>query len=194
VVLVSLRDQSVAAIFMAITTTIPSRWKCVGFALSTTLRIITHENMMPERFWTCKRQRNGQRCGAVNAARKRNCEACGLPRQRRQTSKDKHEAALRDLTYEDYIEINGGEFCGICGCGPGTRRLHRDHEHKGDGTARGLLCFRHNLVIPDYMTLELARAVVAYLERFEQRRGRSTDGNGGQTEKAQAGAGPATQP
>lgn len=95
-------------------------------------------------------------------------------------------AVLRDLSYEECIRINGGEHCGICGCGPGTKRLHRDHEHAGTGEFRGLLCFRHNIVLRDYMTLDLLRRAVAYLERFEQRRGAGKDGNSGEgTEEAQ---------
>jgi hypothetical protein len=129
---------------------------------------------MPERTWTCRRQKNGIVCGAVNPARKRNCERCWKPRQRRQTSKTRHMAVLRHLTYEDCIEINGGEHCGICGAGPVSKRLQRDHEHKGSGEFRGLLCYRDNKFLPDWMTLEWLRAAVAYLERFEERKGKAT--------------------
>jgi hypothetical protein len=119
----------------------------------------------------CRRVKDGQTCGTDNPARKRNCTRCGKPRQRRETSKTRHEAVLRDLSYEECIQINGGEHCGICGVSPKTRRLDRDHEHKGKGAIRGLLCIRCNLALPNRVTLEWLRAAVAYLERFEQRRG-----------------------
>jgi Recombination endonuclease VII len=95
-------------------------------------------------------------------------------------------AVLRDLSYEECIEINGGEHCGVCGVGPKTRRLDRDHEHKDDGAFRGLLCIRCNLALPNRITLDWLRAAVVYLERFEQRRGVSKDGDSGEgTEEAQ---------
>jgi hypothetical protein len=81
-------------------------------------------------------------------------------------------AALNE-TYEHYIHINGGEHCGICGRGPTPgRRLDRDHEHTtgGLGVPRGLLCSLHNRWLPHWMTLELARGIVAYLERHENRK------------------------
>lgn len=95
-------------------------------------------------------------------------------------------AVLRDLSYEECIVINGGEHCGICWVPPKTKRLHRDHEHEKDGAFRGLLCFRCNTVLRTYMTLDRLRAAVAYLERFEQRRGAGKDGDSGEgTEEAQ---------
>lgn len=70
-----------------------------------------------------------------------------------------------DLTYEDYIRLNGGEHCGICTRGrTGGRRLDRDHDH-GTGTARGLLCSRCNRALPSWVTAEWLRAAIAYLER-----------------------------
>jgi recombination endonuclease VII len=132
---------------------------------------------MPERTWTCRRVKDGRPCAHVNPARKRNCETCGKPRQRRQTSRDRHMAGKEAVTYEQAIAINGGEFCGVCGTGPGTRRLHKDHEHKGDGAVRGLLCFRCNAALRTYMTLDWLLAAAAYLYRFEQRRGVATNGD-----------------
>lgn len=46
-----------------------------------------------------------------------------------------------DIPYEEYVRINGGEHCGICGKKrkPGGRRLNRDHDHK-TAKPRGLLC------------------------------------------------------
>jgi hypothetical protein len=83
------------------------------------------------RVWTCRRITAGQRCGHQNPGRKRKCEACGLPRPA--LSRPAHMAAL-DLPYEHYVEINGGEFCGICGAEPKDgRRLNRDHLHENEG-------------------------------------------------------------
>lgn len=76
-----------------------------------------------------------------------------------------------DLSYEEYIAINGGEHCGICGAPPVPgRKLDRDHEHVGDGVARGLLCKKCNrsLVKTRYgleMTPAWLRAAADYLER-----------------------------
>lgn len=93
-------------------------------------------------------------------------------------------AVLRDLSYEECIQINGGEHCGICGAKPKTRKLDRDHEHKGSGAIRGILCIRCNLALPNRVTLEWLRLAVAYLERFEQRRGQ--DGNNRNVDRANA--------
>jgi hypothetical protein len=77
-----------------------------------------------------------------------------------------HRAAL-DLPYEDYVRLNGGEFCAICGALPKSRRLHRDHDH-ATGRPRGLLCFRCNRFLTTWMTVEFLRKVIAYLaERAE---------------------------
>lgn len=102
------------------------------------------------------------KCRAVNPARKRLCETCGKPRPPRK--RKAHMAAL-DLSYEHYIEINGGEHCGICGRGPNGKRLDRDHEHSGDGRPRGLLCHVCNRRLRGFVTLEWLAAATAYLER-----------------------------
>jgi hypothetical protein len=115
--------------------------------------------------WTCQRRAGGIKCGHVNASRKRNCQACGKPRPVRR--RPKHMAAL-DLAYEAYIEINGGESCGICGARPSPgRRLDRDHEHLGTGRARGLLCHACNRTLSRRVTPEWLRAAAAYLERTQ---------------------------
>jgi hypothetical protein len=75
--------------------------------------------------------------------------------------------AALDLTYEQYIEINGGEFCGICGKVPSGRRLDRDHEHSGAGRARGLLCWSCNRQLRTWATVEWLRSAADYLERAE---------------------------
>lgn len=79
--------------------------------------------------------------------------------------------AALDIAYEQYVEINGGERCGICGAAAKpNRRLNRDHEHAGNGKPRGLLCPKCNrfLVQTRYglvVTAEWLRAAAAYLER-----------------------------
>lgn len=81
--------------------------------------------------------------------------------------------AALDLPYEHYVEINGGEFCGICGDPPKPgRRLCRDHAHEGNGTPRGLLCVKCNrfLVKQRYglkVTADWLRRAAAYHERTE---------------------------
>lgn len=74
--------------------------------------------------------------------------------------------AALDLTYEEYVALNGGEHCGICGTVKkvGGKRLHRDHDHR-TAKPRGILCFRCNAVLRPYMTLEWLRSAAEYLER-----------------------------
>lgn len=117
------------------------------------------------RGWTCRRVTHNAVCGYRNPPRTRKCGACGKPRPpRRQPA---HMRAL-DLPYEAYVQINGGEFCGICGKSPKLgKRLQRDHEHRADGTPRGLLCFQDNRRLGRHMTIEWMRAALAYLERAE---------------------------
>ena len=113
-------------------------------------------------FWTCQRVAGGVKCAHRNPGRKRKCEACGKakPPKRR----PKHLAAL-DLTYEDYIALNGGEHCGICGTEPsGIRRLDRDHCHRA-GQPRGLLCARCNRFLPYFATADWLRKAADYLDR-----------------------------
>lgn len=105
--------------------------------------------------WTCRG------CKTRNTGRTQKC-ACGRKRPPRR--KPSHMAAL-ELPYEAYIELNGGEFCAICGCGrPARRRLDRDHDHR-TGAPRGLLCHRHNRLLAKDWTPELLRAAADYLER-----------------------------
>lgn len=111
--------------------------------------------------WTCQRQVDRIKCGHVNPSRKRNCEACSKPRPPRKTVRSQVK-----LSYEEFIELNGGEICGICGRSrpESGRRLHRDHDH-ATGRPRGLLCFRCNTVLRTYMTIEWMRKAIRYLER-----------------------------
>lgn len=72
------------------------------------------------------------------------------------------------LPYQTYLEANRGmERCGICGRAPGTRRLHRDHEHKGAGRPRGLLCPNCNRLLSDRVTVEWLESAIRYLKRTE---------------------------
>ena len=119
-------------------------------------------------YWTCQRVTAGARCGHVNPNRRRKCERCQKTRPVRQ--RPAHTSAL-DLPYDYYVAINGGEVCGICGTRPAPgKKLHRDHEHKGVGFPRGLLCFPCNLQLKHSSTVEWLRAAAAYLERADARR------------------------
>lgn len=119
-------------------------------------------------FWTCQRVSAGVKCRASNPNRLQKCTRCGKRRPARKPPA--HMSALA-LPYEFYVQINGGEFCGICGCVPELgKKLHRDHEHKGVGTPRGTLCFRCNAALRPYMDLAWLRAAVAYVERADVRR------------------------
>lgn len=119
-------------------------------------------------FWKCQRQSGGVKCGASNPNRVRKCTRCAKPRPARR--KPAHMSAL-NLPYEYYEALNGGPDCGICGAAPKPgKRNHRDHEHEGVGTARGLLCWACNSLLPVRVNLAWLRAAVEYLERVEARR------------------------
>jgi hypothetical protein len=106
--------------------------------------------------WRCRA------CLSVNEPRTRKCGACAKARPKKR--KPAHLKAL-DLPYETYVELNGGETCGICGAVAKTRKLHRDHEHKGSGKPRGLLCFPCNAALRPYMDLAWIEAAARYLRR-----------------------------
>lgn len=120
-------------------------------------------------FWTCQRVSGGEKCRATNPNRKQLCTRCGKRRPERK--RPAHMSAL-SYSYDWYVELNGGDCCGICGKErtPFDRKLHRDHEHAGIGTPRGLLCWPCNSLLPVRVDLEWARGLVAYLERVEERR------------------------
>lgn len=115
------------------------------------------------RAWTCQRVRAGKKCGHRNPSIKRKCQSCDKLRPARK--KPAHMVAL-NATYEDYIALNGGEHCGICGAKrkPGGKRLHRDHDHR-TGKARGLLCFPCNSALRPYMDWKWVCAAADYLAR-----------------------------
>jgi hypothetical protein len=128
---------------------------------------------MTVRVWRCRRVKAGVKCGTLNLRIKQRCTECGAPRPK--ASRPKHMAAL-DLPYEWYVE-QFGERCGICGKGRSdTRKLDRDHEHKGDGSPRGLLCaFPCNTGLKGWMTAEWLRRAAAYLEQHEARKRRESE-------------------
>lgn len=118
------------------------------------------------------RTRRCPACKGTNPPRKRKCVTCGraLPKRRRPA----HTKALA-LPYEHYVELQGGEFCGMCVHLPesqrvkANRKLDRDHSHR-DGTPRGLLCSRHNRMLKSWYTPELLKAAAEYLETAANRR------------------------
>jgi hypothetical protein len=113
--------------------------------------------------WTCKRVTAGARCGHENTHPHKICRACGKTKPPRK--RPAHLTAL-DASYDDFVALNGGEFCFICGRTqkPGGRRLHRDHDHR-TGRPRGLLCFPCNAALRTYMTPQWLRRAAYYLER-----------------------------
>jgi hypothetical protein len=115
------------------------------------------------RTWTCQRQTNGETCRHVNPARYQVCRKCAKRKPPRR--RPAHLKAL-ELPYEEYVALNGGEHCGICGAKPSeNRRLDRDHEHRGDGKPRGLLCWKCNKALDDRVSPGWLRAAAYYLER-----------------------------
>jgi hypothetical protein len=116
----------------------------------------------PAAGWTCRRVTRTVACGHHNPPRTRKCQACGKPKPARR--RPAHFRAL-DLTYAEFVELNGGNRCGICHRPPSWhRRLDRDHDHR-TGQPRGLLCVRCNRALPNWVTAGWLRAAAAYLER-----------------------------
>lgn len=116
--------------------------------------------------WTCRSCRWKNRRTAS-----RKCQMCGLQtKPKRRVAA--HAKTLRDDSYDKYLllneEIHGvQDECAVCGKPPSQeRRLDRDHDHV-HGRPRGLACHLCNRLMPKQLTLERARAVVAYLERVE---------------------------
>lgn len=127
---------------------------------------------MARKYWTCRK------CSFRNehAAHKgRKCSDCG-EETRPKKRVPAHAVTLRDDSYGDYavlsVLIHGGKphACAVCGKPKpdteGAKRHHRDHDHT-TGKARGLACFRCNTILLRGITLEEARAIVAYHERVE---------------------------
>ena len=114
-------------------------------------------------YWTCQRQTKGQKCRKQNRNSYRICRACGKKRPPRK--RPAHMAAL-DVDYAFFVELNGGDHCGICGKQRGeyARRFDRDHCHK-TGTRRGLLCHSCNRTLGRHVDLDWLRKAYDYLER-----------------------------
>ena len=85
--------------------------------------------------------------------------------RRKAKRKPAHMKAL-DIPYEVFVERNGGEFCGICGAPPKTRRLDRDHDHH-TGRPRGVLCHLCNRTLSNRVTQEWLALAALYLARHE---------------------------
>lgn len=110
--------------------------------------------------WTCRRVAAGAKCRCWNPSNLRKCSACGKPKPARK--RPAHMAAL-DLSYEQYVALNGSETCGICRKPPAGRRLDRDHDHL-TGRPRGLLCHRCNRQLPAWVDARWLRLAAVYLE------------------------------
>lgn len=112
--------------------------------------------------WTCRRVADGTQCNHRNRPRTRKCAECGKPKPPKRSPA--HLVALA-FDYEDFVTLNGGEHCAICGRAPSDRRrLDRDHCH-ATGKPRGLLCARCNRALPSWITPDWMRLAIAYLER-----------------------------
>lgn len=68
------------------------------------------------------------------------------------------QGPTRHKIYDRLVNEQGGEFCAICGEGPGARKLSIDHDHaccgKGrfcEECVRGLLCNRCNIGIGAFL-------------------------------------------
>jgi hypothetical protein len=68
----------------------------------------------------------------------------------------------RDAERERLIAVRG-HVCWICGAAPRTRALHVDHDH-ATGALRGLLCYRCNRALPDYLGAPWLRQAADYLD------------------------------
>jgi hypothetical protein len=129
------------------------------------------------KFWTCTRQKDGVKCNTLVPVAKKKCTVCDKPRPPKRTKK--HMTALKAHDYDYFIEITGGEHCGICGVTRAQtknpeKRLMRDHAHTttGLGEPRGLLCFDCNWHLGNWYTPERVERMLAYLLAHERRMGR----------------------
>ncbi len=117
-----------------------------------------------KRYWSCT-------CGTRNERIKQKCERCRRARPKRRVPAHAH--TLRDDDYARYLEVAAlihgvtDEACCVCLKPRAQERRHdRDHDH-ATGHPRGLACVYCNKHMPRGLTLDLARLVVAYLERVE---------------------------
>lgn len=83
------------------------------------------------------------------------------------TKKQQHAKLGREARkrYAEFVAIQGGEFCAICGRPPkkGGRRLHIDHDHR-TMEIRGLCCSLCNRRLRVFLTVDLLLAMAAYLK------------------------------
>ena len=73
------------------------------------------------------------------------------------------QLGVTDADYTRMLEAQGGG-CAICGNPPKSRRLHVDHDHR-TGQVRGLLCFRCNRALPDYVSAAWLRGASWYVRK-----------------------------
>lgn len=110
------------------------------------------------RVWTCRK------CRAQWPRTITNCRTDGCTGRKPRAQPNSSTTALA-IPYEDYVRLNGGEHCGICGRVPDFgRKLHRDHDHR-TAEPRGVLCFQCNHRLRVGITLGWLRLAVRYLER-----------------------------
>lgn len=94
-----------------------------------------------------------------------------------------HTLKKYGLTVEDYLHIleSQGNVCAVCGKPSGTGKYYVDHFHaqgykkmkaeKKKLYVRGVLCYMCNrFYVAKGITVDKARGVLNYLERFEKRR------------------------
>lgn len=77
--------------------------------------------------------------------------------------REHRDKRLTDAEYDALLTYQGGR-CAICGNPPKARRLHVDHDHR-TGKVRGLLCFRCNRALPNYVTEEWLRRAYIYVTK-----------------------------
>lgn len=71
------------------------------------------------------------------------------------------QLGVSDDEYARLLAAQGGH-CALCLNVPKTRRLHVDHDH-ATGRVRGLLCYRCNRALPNYVTARWLLRASAYL-------------------------------
>jgi ribosomal protein L32 len=85
----------------------------------------------------------------------------------RATESEWRRRARREHERAVYVAEHGN-VCELCGKPPKSRGLSEDHDHKTEAH-RGWLCYRCNIILRPYVTLEWLRKAVAYLERAAAR-------------------------
>jgi hypothetical protein len=68
------------------------------------------------------------------------------------------------VTDDEYARLLAAQdgHCALCPNTPKTRRLHVDHDH-ATGRVRGLLCYRCNRALPNYVTEAWLYKAAAYV-------------------------------